>query len=116
MGLALGVWQSPLVGRKTRPSHSRAARRTMVGPRDRPRFSALSTQKQEPEMDEFLIYDFNEGIVTLTMNRPEKRNALSETEEMLEFVDICAQIEHDPKVRVVILTGARSEEHTSELQ
>src|SRR5690625_3791349 len=108
MGLAFRVWQSPLVGRKTRPSHSRPARRTMVGPRDRSRFGALNTQKQEPEMDKFLIYDFNEGIVTLTMNRPEKRNALSETEEMLEFVDICAQIEHDPKVRVVILTGAGS--------
>lgn len=59
-------------------------------------------------MEKFLNYDFNEGIVTLTMNRPEKRNALSETEEMLEFVDMCEQIEHDPRVRVLVLTGAGS--------
>src|SRR3546814_4883796 len=83
-------------------------------------------------MNRFLTYENRDGVVTLTMNRPEQRNALSETSQMLEFVEICHEMEHDNAVRAVILTGAgsafsaggnikhmrdkRSEEHTSELQ
>lgn len=56
----------------------------------------------------FLLYDQQDGIVTLTMNRPEERNALSESSQMDEFVDICDRINRDLSVKAVILTGAGS--------
>ena len=59
-------------------------------------------------MSDFLLYEYDDGVVTLTMNRPEKRNALSETEEMLEFVEMCRRLEADARVRAVVLTGAGS--------
>lgn len=54
----------------------------------------------------FLNYEQHGNIVTLTMNRPETRNALSGQEPINDFVDACARIGADPGVRVVILTGA----------
>lgn len=58
-------------------------------------------------MTPFINYEQSEGgIVTLTMNRPEQRNALSETSDMLAFVEACERIRSDPAVRLVILTGA----------
>lgn len=57
-------------------------------------------------MSNFLIYEEHEGIVTLTMNRPEDRNALSEEPQMLEFVQVCETISRDINIRAVILTGA----------
>lgn len=59
-------------------------------------------------MSNFLIYEEREGIVTLTMNRPDERNALSEEADMLEFVDVCDKVNRDTSIRVVILTGAGS--------
>src|SRR5712692_6959983 len=52
-----------------------------------------------------LLVDRADGIATITMNRPEARNALDLTmrAEMLEALD---EIERDPAVRVVLLTGA----------
>src|SRR5580698_2021591 len=56
-------------------------------------------------MTEQLIETFEDGVATLTMNRPEARNAL--TGEMgsalSEAVRRCAG---DPKVRAIVLTGA----------
>lgn len=54
---------------------------------------------------EDLLAERRGGILILTMNRPERRNALSK--EML--VAMAAQLEEaelDPEVRVVVLTGA----------
>src|SRR4051794_22338570 len=46
-----------------------------------------------------------DGIVQLTLNRPEQYNAL--TFAMFdELTAVCAQLERDPSVRVVVLTGA----------
>lgn len=59
--------------------------------------------------DPFITYEqADDGIVTLTMNRPDQRNALSEIPQMLEFVEVCERIANDRSVRVVILTGAGS--------
>jgi methylglutaconyl-CoA hydratase len=45
------------------------------------------------------------GVATCTLNRPEKRNAM--TERMLaEFIDMAGRMSADPDVRAVILTGA----------
>jgi enoyl-CoA hydratase/carnithine racemase len=57
-------------------------------------------------MSGFLVYEEEGGIVTLTMNRPEERNALSEEHQMLEFVEVCEKLKRDTRVKVVILTGA----------
>lgn len=47
----------------------------------------------------------DDGVLTLTMNRPDRRNALSA--EMLAAMAYClAQAETDPAVRVIVLTGA----------
>ncbi|MEM9576061.1 MAG: crotonase/enoyl-CoA hydratase family protein [Pseudomonadota bacterium] len=45
------------------------------------------------------------GVATLTLNRPEKRNALS-AEMIAELTQAAAQLAADPSVRVVVLTGA----------
>lgn len=59
-------------------------------------------------MEDFLLYEQHEGIVTLTMNRPQERNALTEEHQMLEFATVCARMRRDPSVKAVILTGAGS--------
>lgn len=52
-----------------------------------------------------LLYEVQDGIATLTLNRPERLNALGGTlrEDLLDAVTRAAG---DPEVRVVILTGA----------
>jgi len=59
-------------------------------------------------LSDFLIYEEEDGVVTLTMNRPEDRNALSEEPQMLELVHMCERLQRDKRVKVVILTGAGS--------
>ncbi|NLD67327.1 MAG: crotonase/enoyl-CoA hydratase family protein [Limnobacter sp.] len=57
-------------------------------------------------MAAFLKYEQNGGIVTLTMNQPETRNALTGNTAVDEFVAAARRIATDMSVRVVILTGA----------
>ncbi|WP_223446245.1 crotonase/enoyl-CoA hydratase family protein [Pseudomonas sp. BF-R-19] len=56
-------------------------------------------------MEKFLLYEQVGGIVTLTMNQPEVRNALTGNSAIAEFIEACARITQDTSVRVVILTG-----------
>ena len=52
-----------------------------------------------------LLYDIEDGICTITLNRPESLNALNGT--MLNELPLaCEQAAADNDVRVVILTGA----------
>lgn len=56
-------------------------------------------------MTDQLIETFEDGVATLTMNRPEARNAL--TGELLAALSAAApRLALDPKVRVVVITGA----------
>ena len=56
-------------------------------------------------MSNEIIETFEDGIATLTMNRPEARNAL--TSSMLATLSEAAQRPAlDPKVRLVVITGA----------
>lgn len=59
-------------------------------------------------MSDFLIKEKHDGVLLLTMNRPDMRNAISEQEEMLEFVEVCRELESDESVRAVVLTGSGS--------
>lgn len=52
-----------------------------------------------------LLAERDGGILILTMNRPERRNALS-TDMLGAMADQLADAELDPEVRVVVLTGA----------
>jgi enoyl-CoA hydratase/carnithine racemase len=52
----------------------------------------------------FLLLTTSEGIATLTLDRSEKRNALS-LEVMRELIAAFAQIGADPAARVVVLRG-----------
>ena len=51
---------------------------------------------RDPELD---------GLLTVTLDRPEKLNALN-IQIHDELQDLCAALETDPTVRVVVLTGA----------
>lgn len=54
---------------------------------------------------QFLLYEHQEGIVTLTLNRPDRLNALGDTlrEELHEAI---VHVSADPETRVIVLTGA----------
>lgn len=52
-----------------------------------------------------VLLDITDGIATITLNRPERRNAMSPG--MVERLgELLAQTEADPAVRVLVLTGA----------
>ena len=51
-----------------------------------------------------LIYEKREGVATLTMNRLEKRNALS-PEMIVQLAEAWTDFRDDPEARVAILTG-----------
>ncbi len=59
-------------------------------------------------MENFLIYEKQDGIVTLTMNQPETRNSLTGNSAIEDFIAACQRITADASVRAVILTGADS--------
>ena len=52
-----------------------------------------------------VLYEVADGIATLTLNRPERMNAISGP-MLMGLSDLLAKANADPKVRVVILTGA----------
>jgi enoyl-CoA hydratase/carnithine racemase len=52
-----------------------------------------------------VLYETREGVATVTLNRPERRNALN-TQLLGELLTALAAARDDPEVRVVILTGA----------
>lgn len=55
--------------------------------------------------EESLLFDRHGPTVVLTMNRPERRNALS-LDMIVRFADAWAAIDADDTIRSVILTGA----------
>jgi 2-(1,2-epoxy-1,2-dihydrophenyl)acetyl-CoA isomerase len=53
----------------------------------------------------YILWEKSDGIGTLTMNRPERLNALN-VQIGVEMLHALEEAEHDPEVRVVVLTGA----------
>ncbi|TVT55001.1 MAG: crotonase/enoyl-CoA hydratase family protein [Azoarcus sp. PHD] len=56
-------------------------------------------------MKPFLITERDGAVLVVRMDSPETRNALSESSQMQEFVDLCAMVRTDRSVKVVVLTG-----------
>src|SRR5215216_3622233 len=54
---------------------------------------------------EALLYDVKDGVATVTLNRPEQRNALN-GELLAALVEAMTRVREDEAVRAVILTGA----------
>jgi 2-(1,2-epoxy-1,2-dihydrophenyl)acetyl-CoA isomerase len=54
---------------------------------------------------EHVLFERASGVARVTMNRPERLNALN-VQMGLELLDALEQCEHDPEVRVIVLTGA----------
>jgi enoyl-CoA hydratase/carnithine racemase len=55
-------------------------------------------------LEDWILYEVSGGVATVTINRPEKRNAM--TYKMLsEFIETMAKASDDPEAKVVILTG-----------
>ena len=56
----------------------------------------------------FLEREKDGYVLSLTMNSPDTRNALTGDEQFEDFVAVCKEINHDKSIRAVILTGAGS--------
>jgi 2-(1,2-epoxy-1,2-dihydrophenyl)acetyl-CoA isomerase len=51
-----------------------------------------------------VLYDVSDGVATVTINRPERRNAC--TPDQMNYIgQVCGAAEHDDDVRVVVITG-----------
>jgi enoyl-CoA hydratase/carnithine racemase len=60
-------------------------------------------------MDSPVLYSLDgDGIATITLNRPELRNPISDMDLIEALLDTLQAMEDDPAVRVAILTGAGS--------
>jgi enoyl-CoA hydratase/carnithine racemase len=55
--------------------------------------------------DDTLLVDVADHVATVTLNRPDRRNALSRA-LMRRIAETMSQLSEDPEVRVVVLTGA----------
>lgn len=53
-----------------------------------------------------IIFEVKDGIATLTLNRPEKMNAISNKMMSEELPDALSRIEKEDDIKVLILTGA----------
>lgn len=57
------------------------------------------------EPTDHVLYDLTDGVATITLNRPERRNAMSGP-MIGRLGELLAQTADDPAVRVLVLTGA----------
>ena len=58
-------------------------------------------------MSKLILVDTQNGIATITLNRPERRNALS-PELLQALIDALGDVKRDADARVVVITGAGS--------
>jgi enoyl-CoA hydratase/carnithine racemase len=63
---------------------------------------SLDAKTLEPE---HFLWAFENGVATVTLNRPERKNPLT-FESYAELLDTFRALEHTPDVKVVVITGA----------
>jgi len=68
-------------------------------------YTINTSNKEFPMSFDNLLYTNENGVVTLTINRPKALNALNHA-TLLELLAAFDQIKNDPDVRSVILTGS----------
>ncbi len=56
----------------------------------------------------FVLFEQSDGVATLTLNKPEERNALSTQAQWDEMVAACERVARDHSIRALIVTGAGS--------
>ena len=54
---------------------------------------------------ETLLVDREDGVVTVTLNRPEKKNAIN-GRMWRELIEVFDEVEESPETRVLVITGA----------
>lgn len=54
----------------------------------------------------FILVERDGPAASATLNRPEIRNAITETAHSKEIADFCARMRRDGSVRAIVLTGA----------
>lgn len=59
-------------------------------------------------MSEPILYAQDGHVVTLTFNRPDTRNALTDLDMVEAFIESCHRVAADASVRALIVTGAGS--------
>ncbi|WP_242153551.1 crotonase/enoyl-CoA hydratase family protein [Sphingomonas sp. BAUL-RG-20F-R05-02] len=59
-------------------------------------------------MEDFLLIDRNGPVVTITLNRPQERNAITSLTYIEEIRAFCDQATGDASIKAVIVTGAGS--------
>jgi enoyl-CoA hydratase/carnithine racemase len=65
---------------------------------------SLPERKQE-KMSDTVLKELNNGVLVLTLNRPDKKNAFN-AEQWQAFADALAEARQNDDVNVVVLTGA----------
>lgn len=55
--------------------------------------------------DDPILYEVDEHVATITLNRPDRRNAIS-TKMLMQLTERLEQADADRKVRCIVLTGA----------
>ncbi len=56
-------------------------------------------------MSDILLYDLQDGIATITLNRPDTYNAFN-NDLSFQFIDALKKVRKDPAVRVIVITGS----------
>ena len=62
----------------------------------------LSDEEIGVETRNFVVFEQQGGIVTLTLNAPDERNALSSQAQWDAVVGACERVQRDASVKVVI--------------
>jgi trans-feruloyl-CoA hydratase/vanillin synthase len=65
----------------------------------------MATKQSSKQNYETVLVDKEDGITWVTLNRPEKRNAMS-PQMHLEMNDLLDELAYDPETKVLVLTGA----------
>jgi enoyl-CoA hydratase/carnithine racemase len=53
-----------------------------------------------------ILFKVENGIATVTLNRPETRNIITSAEMIAEIEEVCRQVNRDLSIKVLIITGA----------
>ena len=56
--------------------------------------------------ESFVHYAAADGVATLTLNRPESRNAIGALQDCLDVIEALRRAEEDAAVSCIVLTGA----------